>query len=1028
MKKHLCWQPDTVAGIINPFAEHIGDSLFRAVHSDWPLRVGPPKGEKVDQLDRAALPTKTPAAFLEDFLAHPTGAFAVVLGTTGSGKSHLVHWMRINAPEQDNRVVLTIPKSRTNLRSIIDMLIQALPDGPERERFSEMLGNTTQMHHTARGQRQQLLNDLAQAIREEDLGAHADDAAIELQRTLPNLFQDPEICQNYYLGDGTIIASLAHHIFATASASDRPEQRQRFTAQDFPDFNSDYARASAPAREAIDVLQSLEDFDLPDLHIETVNRNLEQAIRRCLSFSGDSIEELMLALRRYLKREGKELVLLVEEFARLQGIDRVLLQTLTTQGDDDHCTLRSAIAVTSGFFDTVAETAYMRATHIVDMDQSAAQTAERTVTAQTVARFSAPYLNAVRMGKDALEEWHSTAEPGETARSMCDTCPHIEACHAGFGAVDGYGLYPFTPRALEVMARGTMPAEMVNNRLNPRVLQQEVLKPVLDTHAAAIEAGAYPNEAVMETTRVKSVLDMAERNSLKSGTPGLQERWHAAITLYGDGRTVHNLPPQIHEAFDLPTIADAANAPSPQPAVPDPTPSPAPEERAASAVISPSVAAAPEHPQHIRLREWADGGGFDNNLARDLRDALYPLLVNAIDWDLLGLQQTAFASKTGSGSNFRQRDISFEGWTDGGKSGSFSLRITRSDDTAFALQGLLRARNGVWDFPDAARSYGQFLDHLAMWKADLEAQFKSAAAPTPTWCIATAAVELLAIEAALRGALPSTPTTVQIVDAALREKRRDGGVSFSDPLKSLRSKLDGDGGKNHALLRNLVRARLGSMKGGQVGLMLDGGRLQGMIRKLRQGNWQLQQVPPEEANDGFAKLYRTVQQGLAPALEAEADARRDWLETSRQTFGPDAEPKQVIEGANALLASATEAGLPSQSADKRLREALETFQPRRQVELLDALVAATALDDPTRDPVCLGRSSAADAGIADTLRQRFEAYVTGLETRIEQENRHQSVEATKILESKKTISETLTGIDADLAALCDQPKEDRDAA
>ncbi len=39
MRNFLCWDPAAVRQVINPFAEHIPDSLFRAVHSDWNSRL-----------------------------------------------------------------------------------------------------------------------------------------------------------------------------------------------------------------------------------------------------------------------------------------------------------------------------------------------------------------------------------------------------------------------------------------------------------------------------------------------------------------------------------------------------------------------------------------------------------------------------------------------------------------------------------------------------------------------------------------------------------------------------------------------------------------------------------------------------------------------------------------------------------------------------------------------------------------------------------------------------------------------------
>ncbi|WP_292077368.1 hypothetical protein, partial [Mesorhizobium sp.] len=113
----------------------------------------------------------------------------------------------------------------------------------------------------------------------------------------------------------------------------RPDRRRSFSESDLPLGGIDFAHASKLARDAIQIIELDPPTYLP-LAIKIINRNLDRAVARTLSFSGDRVEELMTRLRTYLKSQGKELVLLVEEFARLQGIDRALLQAITSQGDE----------------------------------------------------------------------------------------------------------------------------------------------------------------------------------------------------------------------------------------------------------------------------------------------------------------------------------------------------------------------------------------------------------------------------------------------------------------------------------------------------------------------------------------------------------------------------------------------------------------------------------------------------------------------------------------------------------------------
>ena len=103
---------------------------------------------------------------------------------------------------------------------------------------------------------------------------------------------------------------------------------------------------SKQARDAMQIIECDPTRYLPAA-IKIINRNLDRAVARTLSFSGDRVEELMARLRTHLRGQGQELVAFVEEFARLQGIDRALLQAITSHGDERQCTMRSAIAVSN---------------------------------------------------------------------------------------------------------------------------------------------------------------------------------------------------------------------------------------------------------------------------------------------------------------------------------------------------------------------------------------------------------------------------------------------------------------------------------------------------------------------------------------------------------------------------------------------------------------------------------------------------------------------------------------------------------
>ena len=47
IRQNLPWNPSKVREIINPFAEHISDGIFKAVHSNWDLNIAAPQGRLI---------------------------------------------------------------------------------------------------------------------------------------------------------------------------------------------------------------------------------------------------------------------------------------------------------------------------------------------------------------------------------------------------------------------------------------------------------------------------------------------------------------------------------------------------------------------------------------------------------------------------------------------------------------------------------------------------------------------------------------------------------------------------------------------------------------------------------------------------------------------------------------------------------------------------------------------------------------------------------------------------------------------
>lgn len=1001
MRNHLCWEPSAVRQVINPFAEHIPDSLFRAVHSEWDLQVTPPVGQRYQEITAAAWAPMTPADFLFDFLRQDRPhALAAILGDTGSGKSHLVHWMRLHVRDDAQRMVLVVRKSGTSLRAIVREIIGKLP--PDQQHgFLETFNLAGDAAMTPEGRRRELLHHLGQAIREDKPTSSADELEEALIEVLPNLFQDPYMQKEHFLRDGRVAAEIVDHIFEQSRADDRPDRRRVFAADDLVLGGQDYLNATKLAQHAIQLIEA-DPENLPAA-IRVINRNLDKAVARTLSFSGDRVEELMAGLRRYLKSQGRELVLLIEEFARLQGIDRALLQAITTQGDSGQgetglCRMRTAIAVTPGFFESVEDTAYRRTTHIVDMNRSVGHTQGQTPTSASLASFSAKYLNAVRLGREKIERWSESAQPGEMAPSQCTQCPLVVECHATFGDVDGYGLYPFTEQALWIGADRVDRSQ--SGRLNPRTVQNDLLVEVLDTFAPSIAAGEYPPPRLLEKLGGVKQLPLAAETQLKRQNPQVAERWMALLELYDGTGAVINLPESLRDAFTVPKIPEASEFPLVDVPV-------SPSTRPAS------VSAVTVDADDLAIQTWIRGDGLDATVAQNLRELIYAAVVEAIDWDMLGLSRTFFA---GAGRAFQQRTgIYFVRQnTKRATYAQVQLEVDADPQTGQALQGLLHAaKNGFrWQFDGADRALTSFLDCVELWAKQVEQQLQKLSAPSDAWRQADAAINLLCVGAAIGGRLKATPTAAELIDAAFGNWPDDPAPTTGQ-LRALYAKLL----RHREELIDTARSQASSLKGGRYGAMLDPRRVLGPIRQLRRAKWRLGLKPPVDDKSMLASLYREVTEVLPVAAGAERSQRLLWLEEMLRAFGDDATRATIVATLTNARQAVLDAGIPAQNSSRPLQDALDAFQTVQ----FDASISAARTLLETEDAVALlpeygrGRANAVTAGTA--LRLAAEKFLDSVERDLQSFGGDQDARTSEAAKNIVVLDEALGNIVSDLASM-----------
>ena len=475
-----------------------------------------------------------PKEFLHAFLSKDNPHMQVaVLGESGSGKSHFISWMKYSLPVSEDRYTIAIPRTGVSLRGVLELIIDALP-ATERQPYLDDLNRSGSQHSSPQDLEERLISEIALAIRSDEVKGEANqDLEGALIQLLPDIFHDP-VLRRHFRRPGRVIEGLAHQVLSASNEYLPAEDRRDFTTADLPLTGIQTAEMSIDARNTCDFLRS--NPDSQDLAVSIINRNLNRAIGQVLNFTGERLIGLLQDVRRHLREQGKELVLLVEDLARLQGLDLSLLEALIEEGKEANglCELRWAAAVTTGYYTRLQDTIHTRMNFVLQMDIPTEE-AGGFIGVGDIVTFASRYLNASRATKEALEDWADQPEENRSSPpNACELCAHKTACHAAFGEAEGVGLYPFNGHSLINMLQRL--DGRYHQRFNPRILVKDVLAEVLGNYGDDLREGGFPSLLLLDQMWGRKLPPIV-RDQLQQLNPAQADRHLAILELWGHGGT-----------------------------------------------------------------------------------------------------------------------------------------------------------------------------------------------------------------------------------------------------------------------------------------------------------------------------------------------------------------------------------------------------------------------------------------------------------------------------------------------------------
>ncbi len=941
--KFVCWELEHVQRVMNVEATQSFDHLFLAVHHPLVMY-------REELIEGNSKIQYSQEKFLRDFMATKDFAFVPIIGDSGTGKSHLVRWLKANIKVTSNRRVLLIPKIGTNLKDIIGLILE----GMEEEKFDnyrQRLNNATSTltEHQAR---EHLLNNLA--IQVGTKGDHSQgilsdpDFEDYLIEELPALLYDPFFRQ-HLLKDNGIIHRLVTHTIGHQHIGEDIVQKRGFSVNDLPLNIRDINKAGKQAQDFYSFL--IGNDDAQKEVVKWLNFHLDEAITQVLNLGREDLQRLMREVREALAEKEIELVLLIEDFAKLQGIEREVLEAVLAPpkqaGRKDMCAIRTALAYTTGYFQ-LPDTVWQRVTFRVNLDIGTVSE-QSLITQVDIQQFVARYLNAVRLEDEVIRNWANSLNQEDSEReilsSACSECEHQQACHAGFGEVNGIGLYPFTPKAIEQMLVRVNP-----ENFKPRILVRDILKWTLENSRADIEQGNFPSISLREHFGKMRLSAMLQAD-IKAKDPQNYERRQILLDLWTDSNELCDLHPEVHKAFDIRSLGVKAQPTKTSPSV-------LRVKESASPISNYSIE---KEPQTEKLKEtaeqlpdkltkqlqildsWNNQEILPQDIAGELRPLIYSAIVERIEWDTEMLLQGTFA--TSDSKYLKRRNITF-----------YSPKVTRETisgikltlplspdnldefrETAIAFQAILQySYYKHWKFPDGDRYFRAYAKQLERWSQYVLEQIRLYPRESgEPWNPVPAAVELLAIAATMAG--HSTNSIEDLINALFLDLEAKDLENRSATWKKLFTSLQ----KNREALLEIVKSRTACTKGSSKQFqIIDVVQILDPLKQVSKF-WQPQCEIPADVREKFPEIDKArqfVNELLEKAIQEECERQLDVYHSLTSELGEDIKKKDVIDVVKQAMEQARYAAVfRGRKSFDELTGVLEQFRRIRLSNYVDTM-------------------------------------------------------------------------------------------
>lgn len=803
----------------------------------------------------------------------------IVRGMNGTGKSHLVRWLKArfeNDEENynpDSEKIVFIRRLGNTIRGAIAQLLNedVILDEEIINKFRDFISKTeSQDEDTFKST---IFYAFVNKVQNDN--SSNEYSAAEC-KDLAQFLLDKRIMA-HLMREGGAISRCYNAIVKPSGTVFRGEAI--FEKSDFELSNQIMTEirkmASIEAQMFADQIYKMDD-EIERL-VKYLNRFTPQVIQSCADISSESAQQVFVELRRALNKQGKNLTIFIEDFTAFTGIDSELITALSIEHGgnyNDLCRVTAIIGITDGYYESFKDNFVNRVTHQITVSENAY--GNQTFLAQMAGR----YLNAIFCTPDEISKWYCN---GAKIKDL----PHSSfAPDFSWETIDLYGkdisLYPFNSSALKRMY----------DRLTERTPREFLLRVLRDQLKEYVDGKIYgdvwnfPSKSAingvvkMDNDAHSSLIDSLTEfgDTDKARLKVLLQIWgngSAEATVQNNHKYIGGLPIELFSDINLKAFTGVEGVKSSHSEgnvnnekvqkleVGDPSPK--------IPVISPAERRKIEL-QQIKINNIEEWYQNDTPLgySADLRKQLKTFIFHAINWQAEGIPAYLAKAKMDDNNFIYIHNQSQQ--TDKSKAVIVLERTAENRDILLALCKYDYDKR--WDFDN-----GIFFQlKLANWLEKNKSLIKKGVCgyentedeyPTFKWSIAT---EFL--RRCLIGNTPNITDEKELIRELFEpqfisenlypERKNDNWLKVVRKVKNDEDKFKA----NYEYMQGYANTFMGVVGDGQGGdvKFYKGELVLSAIRKLKEQNWWLYDELPDETTTSLLDLSANCLKDLYPRI------------------------------------------------------------------------------------------------------------------------------------------------------------------